>query len=83
MVELNETEVAALRTCALVAWRLRAHCTESEIDQALQGWIAVGTLKEVEAAAELLAARRETARKQATFDQLLGDKAGTDGRTAA
>lgn len=65
----------ALRLCAAKAWQHRVEIGlgEEEQDQVLVAWQVVGDEHEAEAAARLLAARTETARKQATFDQLLSN----------
>lgn len=74
-MNLSSEDIAALRLCAARAWQNREAIglAEAECDQVLAAWQIVGDQTEAEAAARLLAARAETARKQATFDQILSN----------
>jgi hypothetical protein len=74
-MNLSSDDIAALRLCAARTWQHREAIglAEAECDQVLAAWQIVGDQTEAEAAARLLAARAETARKQATFDQLLSN----------
>ena len=71
---LNAADLASLRACAAFCWQYRAELrlNDSQLDQVLCAWMAIGTDAEAEAATEFLAARQKVACKQANFDGLLG-----------
>jgi hypothetical protein len=70
---LDNTDRAALRTCALLCWERRDQLQLGlkDVEQVLIAWSAVGNPNEAEAAAELLAALRKADLKQLKFTQLL------------
>jgi hypothetical protein len=72
-MQIDQTDLTALRACARLCWQRREQLalTDAETEQVLSAWMAVGTPTEGEAASELLRARRDAERHQANFDRLL------------
>ena len=68
----SAAEIAALRTCARLAWEQRTELNDAEIEQTLIAWMAVGSDAEGQAASEMLSVRRQLEAQQLKFTQMLG-----------